>query len=116
MYPLTEMLEAESVLSCIVKQNWCLIEETRDPFCNNVTIPYGDAQWTVRVDALIQRMIIHFQGRADYSKIARCVQNADEGVLIYLERLDIVFAANSGMQPDNVDNGPYNMQLKKMHS
>ena len=33
-------------------------------------------------------------------------------MLIYLERLKIVFAANSGMQQDNANNGPYNMQLK----
>ena len=53
MYPLTEMLEAESILRCTVKQNWCLIRGTWDPFRNNGTIPHGDAQWTVRVDVLI---------------------------------------------------------------
>ena len=58
-------LEAGRILRCIVKQDWCLIKGTWDPFRNNVTIPYRDAQWTVQVDALIQRIIIHFQGRAD---------------------------------------------------
>ena len=60
MYPLIEMLEVENTLRCI---------ET-----HSITMsPYH---------TMIQRIIIHFQGRADYSKIARCVQNADEGVLI----------------------------------
>ena len=72
MYPLIEMLEAESCMTilmsqphCFVKQNWYLIKGTWNPLRNNVTIPHGDAQWTVRVDVLIQRIIIHFQGRAD---------------------------------------------------
>ena len=52
-------LEAERILRCIVKQDWCLIKGTWDLFRNSVTIPHGDAQWTVRVDALIQRIMTH---------------------------------------------------------
>lgn len=105
-------IEVERAVRTVVPKLWGQIKGNWDPLDNDNPISYGHAQYAVQVDPLLARVVAHYRGQANYSRVSECKQTSTETVPLFVERMRKVFRIHSGVPVDGADNSPYSMQLK----
>ncbi|KAE8297885.1 hypothetical protein D5F01_LYC02364 [Larimichthys crocea] len=112
------MLNGHEIYDClrdVLKNDWCRVSgDFNGSDANGGPRPNGDNDLQLALNALYDRVRAMWPPRVDYSKIGETQQKEDESPADYRYRLEVVFQANSGIQPNNDANSPYQQQLK-MH-
>lgn len=110
------MLNGHEIYDClrdVLKNDWCRVSgDFNGSDANGGPRPNGDNDLQLALNALYDRVRAMWPPRVDYSKIGETQQKEDESPADYRYRLEVVFQANSGIQPNIDVNSPYQQQLK----
>lgn len=111
--------EVQQVWMCLLGPDWFYVKGAFVPVsADGNALPPGSQDLTQQVTPLLDRVRARYRRRANYTEIGRCKQRIDESFDEYRVRMEKIFKAHSGLEPD-VDangvpneNGPYRQQLK----
>eukprot|EP00063_Salmo_salar_P034317 XP_014009152.1 PREDICTED: uncharacterized protein LOC106576475 [Salmo salar] len=109
--------EVERAVRQLVGKDWAAVRGNWVPGNGDlIVVPWAiDGQYVEKITQLCNNLWDHYHRHADFSKVHECKQEDSETISQYLERLNDVFNANSGLiEPPIVDgfDAPYYQQLK----
>lgn len=122
-------VECQQALMCALGADWARVRGNWNPMTNAVPanpnvnppvaaippepLPHDGADLQNRLMALLNRVTDIFQARPNYSLIGQTKQKEGETCADFRNRFEAVFEANSGLQDDGQEQGPYQQQLKQ---